>query len=29
MVEGIICIAEGENPRNIELKLNGYTHDKK
>jgi chemotaxis protein MotA len=29
MVEGIICIAEGENPRNIELKLNGYLHDKK
>ncbi len=29
MVEGIICIAEGENPRNIELKLNGYMHDKK
>lgn len=29
MVEGIVCIAEGENPRNIELKLNGYLHDKK
>ncbi|MEQ1622597.1 MAG: flagellar motor protein [Methylococcales bacterium] len=27
MVEGIICIAEGENPRNIELKLSGYMHE--
>lgn len=27
MIEGIVCIAEGENPRNIELKLNGYLHD--
>lgn len=24
MVEGIAAIAEGENPRNIEIKLNGY-----
>ncbi len=24
MVEGIIAIAEGENPRSIEIKLNGY-----
>jgi chemotaxis protein MotA len=24
MMEGIIAIAEGENPRNIELKLSGY-----
>lgn len=27
MIEGIVCIAQGENPRNIELKLNGYLHD--
>lgn len=27
MVEGIICIAEGENPRNIELRLSGYMHE--
>lgn len=26
MIEGIIAIAEGENPRNIELKLSGYLH---
>lgn len=26
MVEGIISIADGENPRSIELKLNGYLH---
>ena len=26
MVEGIIAIADGENPRAIELKLNGYLH---
>ena len=28
MIEGIASIAEGENPRNIELKLGGYLHDK-
>jgi len=28
MAEGITAIAEGENPRNIELKLGGYLHDK-
>lgn len=27
MVEGITAIAEGENPRNIKLKLGGYLHD--
>lgn len=27
IIEGIIAIAEGENPRNIELKLSGYLHD--
>ena len=26
MMEGITAIAEGENPRNIELKLSGYLH---
>lgn len=26
MIEGIISIAEGENPRAIELKLNGFLH---
>ncbi len=26
ILEGIISIAEGENPRNIELKLSGYIH---
>ena len=26
IIEGIISIAEGENPRAIELKLNGYLH---
>lgn len=26
MLEGIVAIAEGENPRNIELKLSGYIH---
>lgn len=26
MIEGIISIAEGENPRNIEAKLQGYLH---
>jgi len=26
MIEGIISIAEGENPRNIEAKLSGYIH---
>lgn len=24
MIEGVVCIAEGENPRNIESKLNGF-----
>ncbi|PKM11705.1 MAG: flagellar motor protein [Gammaproteobacteria bacterium HGW-Gammaproteobacteria-3] len=27
MAEGIVAIAEGENPRNIELKLSGYLYD--
>jgi chemotaxis protein MotA len=27
LVEGIISIAEGENPRNIKLRLSGYLHD--
>jgi chemotaxis protein MotA len=27
LADGIISIAEGENPRNIELKLGGYLHD--
>jgi chemotaxis protein MotA len=27
MVEGITAIAEGENSRDIELRLNGYLHD--
>lgn len=26
MIEGIIAIADGENPRSIEMKLNGYLH---
>ena len=26
ILEGVISIAEGENPRNIETKLNGYLH---
>ena len=26
LLEGIVSIAEGENPRNIETKLNGYLH---
>ncbi len=26
MLEGIIAIAEGENPKNIDLKLSGYIH---
>lgn len=26
MIEGLIAIAEGENPRNIETKLKGYLH---
>lgn len=26
LVEGLIAIAEGENPRNIETRLNGYVH---
>ena len=26
VIEGIIAIAQGENPRNIETKLNGYFH---
>jgi chemotaxis protein MotA len=25
-IEGIISIAQGENPRNIEQKLHGYLH---
>ena len=25
-VEGLIAIAQGENPRNIEAKLQGYFH---
>ncbi len=27
LVDGIIAIAEGENPRNIKLRLDGYLHD--
>jgi chemotaxis protein MotA len=27
LAEGIIAIADGENPRNIKLKLGGYLHD--
>ncbi len=27
LVEGIIAIADGDNPRNIKLKLSGYLHD--
>ena len=26
VIEGVISIAEGENPRNIETKLQGYIH---
>lgn len=26
MIEGIISLADGENPRSIEMKLNGYLH---
>ncbi|MFC0677051.1 flagellar motor protein [Lysobacter korlensis] len=26
LVEGLIAIAQGENPRNIEVRLNGYLH---
>jgi chemotaxis protein MotA len=26
IIEGVISIAEGENPRNIENKLQGYLH---
>lgn len=26
MIEGLVSIAQGENPRNIELKLQGYLH---
>jgi chemotaxis protein MotA len=26
MIEGLVAIAQGENPRNIELKLQGYLH---
>jgi chemotaxis protein MotA len=26
VLEGVVSIAEGENPRNIETKLNGYLH---
>jgi chemotaxis protein MotA len=27
IIEGLISIAEGENPRTIELKLKGYLND--
>ena len=27
VIEGIIAIAQGENPRNIETKLKGYFHN--
>ncbi len=27
LTEGVIAIADGENPRNIKLKLSGYLHD--
>jgi len=26
MIEGLVSIAEGENPRNIESKLQGFLH---
>jgi len=26
IVEGLIAIAQGENPRNIEARLNGFVH---
>jgi len=26
LIEGLIAIAEGENPRNIESRLNGFLH---
>jgi len=26
LIEGLLSIAEGENPRSIELKLKGYMH---
>jgi len=26
LIEGLIAIAQGENPRNIEARLNGYIH---
>lgn len=26
MIEGLICIAQGENPRSVEAKLQGYLH---
>ncbi len=26
IIEGIISIADGENPRSLEIKLNGYLH---
>jgi chemotaxis protein MotA len=26
ILEGIIGIADGENPRSLEMKLNGYLH---
>jgi chemotaxis protein MotA len=26
ILEGLIAIAQGENPRNIETRLNGYIH---
>jgi len=25
-IEGLIAIAQGENPRNIEMRLNGFVH---
>ena len=27
IIEGVVSIAEGENPRNIETKLHGYLHE--
>jgi chemotaxis protein MotA len=26
VIEGLIAIAQGDNPRNIEAKLSGYLH---
>jgi len=28
IAEGLIAISQGENPRNIKLKLSGYLHEK-